>query len=146
LYWIEQYNSIEDGYNIVNHRVYQFDLDGNLLNSYLGYTEAANKIGKPQGIANIYKCCKGTISTSYGYKWSLSPNLEAIDVKKTREPHSTKKREVLQLDLSGNVIKSFSSCTEAARSVGSTTGAICHACSGRAKSCKGYRWKYSEED
>lgn len=149
-YWIEYYNSREFGYN--NTRtplIYQFDLDGNLVGSYWGYTEAARAVGEPQGMGNIYKCCKGQILTSYGYKWSFSQDKAAEMASSPRildnGRHSTQKRKVLQLDNNGNILNEFPSCAEAARAMLVSTGAICNACNGRAKSCAGYKWQYKEK-
>lgn len=149
LYWIEYYNSVAQGYNtILNRKIYQFSLNGELINIYYGYAEAANAIGKEQGSGNIYKCCQGDIKTAYGYVWSLSPDFNnrlSVSTKNASKSHSTKRREVLQLDSKGNVINKYPSCAEAARALGVTGAAITHVCNGRAKTCKGFVWKYNEE-
>lgn len=147
-YWIEFYNSIEEGYNsISNKRVYQFTLDGEFVGAHLGYSEAAKSIGKPQGKGNIYHCCQGTNQTAYGYKWSYSPTLEEkTEIKSNpNSAYSTMKRAVAQYSLSGEFIKLHPSCAEAARSVGVTASAIAHVCKGRQKTSKGYIWKYNDE-
>lgn len=147
-YWIDYYNSDSVGYNIVSSRkIYQFDLSGNLVNIYCGYAEAARSIGELHGTGNIYKSCQSPTRNAYGYKWSLSPVLDNQPGTPSinREKHSTKKRMVVQMDKEGNTINKYSSCGEAARAVGVTTGAISHACGGRTKTCKGYLWKYFEE-
>lgn len=147
-YWIDYYNSDSVGYNVVSSRkIYQFDLNGNLINIYQGYAEAARAVGEPQGVGNIYKSCQSPTRNAYGYKWSLSPTIDSQlntpPVK--RDKHSTKKRTVAQMDEEGNIINKYPSCGDAAKAIGVTAGAISHACGGRTKTCKGYRWKYCDE-
>ena len=51
--------------------VYQYDLEGNFINSYNNYSEAARAIGKmDRGASNhISEVCKGKRKTAYGYQW-----------------------------------------------------------------------------
>lgn len=150
-YWIEFYDSQTTGFNIMTqHKVYQFTKEGELINCYNGYSEAARAIGKPKGKGNIYHCCQGSINSAYGYKWSYYSDLKdkqslPIMSKQKNSGHSTKKRMVLQLTTDGELVQKYSSCAEAARAVGVTGPAIMHACNGRSKTCKGYVWKYNEE-
>lgn len=147
-YWIDYYDSLQSGYNTVKPRlIYQFTREGELVGQYCGYAEAARATGHPNGSGNILRCCQGELNTAYGFHWSLSPDLNKCEVEISKRPtHSTKKRAVQQLDLEGNIIQEFSSCTAAAKAVGATPGAICHVCNGRAKSCKGYKWMYVEQE
>lgn len=55
------------------------------------------------------------------------------------------RKPVLQLDLNDNVIKEYSSLTEAAKELNSHSGSISHAIQGkRVKKHKGFKWKYKE--
>lgn len=151
-YWIEYYNSKEKGFNVFSQqKIYQFTKNGELVNVYNGYSEAARAIGKVDGKANIYHCCKGTIKTAYGYRWSyfsdLNKEQKAPELSKQKnQGHSTKKREVLQLTTDGKLVQKYTSCADAARAVGVTSSAITHVCNGRGKTCKGFVWKYNEEN
>jgi group I intron endonuclease len=49
-------------------RVYQYDLDGNFINSF-GSTGEANRHLKKNS-ASIRKCANGTCRTAYNFKWS----------------------------------------------------------------------------
>jgi hypothetical protein len=51
-------------------------------------------------------------------------------------------RKVEQYDLDGNLIKTFQSISQAARSFNVTRGNICSALNGRIKTACGYTWKY----
>lgn len=51
-------------------------------------------------------------------------------------------KAVQQLDSNGNVISCFQSSADAAKKLKISQGAISNACSGRAKSGGGFRWRY----
>lgn len=148
--WILFYASTHELYNTIKApRVYQFTLNGELLGAYSGYSEAARAIGKPNGKTAIYNCCSGRAKTSYGYRWSTSPSLNEIpEIEKevANERRSNAKRAVSQFTLDGSLVATYESIRAAARAIGVTDGAIRHACSGRAKTCQGYVWKFTEEN
>lgn len=54
-------------------------------------------------------------------------------------------KEVYQLDLDGNIIKSFSSLQEASIETNISDTYICNVCRGRNNSAKGYKWRYADE-
>lgn len=61
----------------VNHNskiVYQYDLDGNFLESFGSIDEAARRLKKKRGTA-ISMCINGYNKTAYGFKWSASMSL-----------------------------------------------------------------------
>lgn len=76
---IEKYNSIENGYNIVNKRwsyvskrtkplkrFIQYDLSGNFIKKY----DNANELRKEGFNADAIRgCCRGRVKTSQGYIW-----------------------------------------------------------------------------
>lgn len=151
-YWIKYYNSIENGYNTISKRlIYQFTKDGTLVGTHQGYSDAARAIGIDNAKGNIYKCCMGQIKTAYGYIWSFTPDfvskIEPSCLPKSKVgSRNTKQREVLQLDEDGNVLARFPSISAAAKAVNVTSSAISQVCTGRAKRCKGYYWKYYCEE
>lgn len=49
--------------------VYQYSLDGKLLNTFSSTSEAAKAIGVNHN-SHISECCRGKIKTYKGYKWS----------------------------------------------------------------------------
>lgn len=80
-------------------------------------------------------------------KKKMSEAAKGRDMRKAIEaslkvPHKKTVKAVLQLDLSNNVINSFSSITEANNSLGKTSKAIVNCLQGRTKTAFGYRWEY----
>ena len=92
---------------ISERKVYQYDLQGNLINIYNTLKEAAeiSKINK----ALICKVCKFNGNTAGGYVWRYEG--DNFDSHKT----TTKERVVEQYDKNMNLLNTFSSLTEAAR-------------------------------
>ena len=56
--------------------------------------------------------------------------------------NSSRKRKILQCDLSGNVIKEWESIMSASKYYGVTRTNICSCCNGRQKTSAGYTWRY----
>ena len=50
----------------------KLDLEGNFLERYHSFNEAARSIHKPKGSGNINNACNGKFLTAYKYKWRLS--------------------------------------------------------------------------
>lgn len=48
-------------------KVYQYDLNGNLVDVFPSVMEIARKFGYSQG--NISECCRGKRNIAYGYTW-----------------------------------------------------------------------------
>ena len=59
------------GYSVQSKKVYQYDLENNLIAIYSSTGEAARKTGCSQ--AHIAACCRGERKTHKGYKWSYIP-------------------------------------------------------------------------
>ena len=55
-------------------------------------------------------------------------------------------KPVIQLSLNGEVIQRFESVRSAAKSVNATNSHISDACNGKYKTCKGYMWKWIEDE
>lgn len=56
------------------------------------------------------------------------------------------KRSVIQMDLNGKELNKFNSVKEAAESVGAFPQNIGSVCSGKQKSCKGFLWRYEDDN
>lgn len=77
-----QWKFIEDGMEpiakidkYINHEVYQFDRDGNLIRSFISAKEAAESVGVDP--SSIRHCILGNKKTIAGYKWSYRQSLAA---------------------------------------------------------------------
>ncbi|AGE53873.1 GIY-YIG catalytic domain-containing endonuclease [Paramecium bursaria Chlorella virus KS1B] len=54
--------------------VYQFDMNGNFIQSFQTVTEAAKYLGKTH--SSIAECARGDRNSAYGFRWSSKPTLD----------------------------------------------------------------------
>ena len=139
-YYIELYDSIKNGYNSVRGGrriqkdlskiisklenyggVVKFDLEGNYISSYSSIMVAARE-NEIQDYSGISKCCKNLRRTCGGYQWMtyndyINPDIENRG-KYRRGENNKNIKEINQYDLSGNLIATFKSATEASEKTG----------------------------
>lgn len=148
----EEKNILQPACKIVE----QYDLSGNLLNTYFSEGAAAKAIQTSR--ASISSACHkhGTI---HGYIWKfqddpitgeeIANNLkQAEENRKKAVGVAVLKRcckKVNQYDLNGNYIRTFSSVNEAGRTLGKGHGCIARVCRGEGKVSYGFIWKYVSE-
>jgi len=58
--------------NHCSKKIYQHDLEGNLLGSFGSIWEASRHLNIKDS-SNITKCARGKLKTAYGFKWSYDP-------------------------------------------------------------------------
>lgn len=118
------------------NKVYQFSLDGKLLDEWDNNTVAAEAVGVCQpSICNAIKT-KGSCA---GYYWSR--NL-SIDVSNYTN-HTGK--EVFQYDSDGRLVNRFSTLTQAAKFTNDSEKTIYRAINSQMKR-KGYYWSFVQKD
>ena len=132
-YWIQQYDSLKNGYNCTiggeGNRLYSQDAIYALWDDGLPVGEIATKIG-----------CTG--STVY---LALLSYLNYSKEESIRRRGQALARPVLQFDLNGNFIAKYASAVEADEAVGASRGSISMCCS-TSEHCtvKGYIWVWEE--
>ena len=149
IYWIEYYDSFNNGYNMTlggeacngtnDKKVYQYDLSGKLIGEYKSAHEAARQLGLQ--FTNICKVCRGERKTTGGFGWSYEKKTVEEPIK-TITKHNTK---VIQYDKSGNYIAEYKSAKEAWRKTGISDTTIGLVCKGKGKTAGGFVWKYKDE-
>lgn len=118
-------------------KVYQYDLDGNLIAEYPNTREAARTVGL-KGPSTISACCKGKRKQCRNSLWSY----EKSDIMKY-ERGATTKRRVAQYDLNDKLIKIFDSISEASKNTGAKN--IYYCCLGKRKKSNGFKWRFIDE-
>ena len=104
-------NEYNMSYGTLGHRislakskkVFQFDLDGNFLNTFYGIT-AASRITDISS-TSIRNCCHGTSKSAGGFLWSFS--------KKVKVPKYKQTKIVKKYDKNHILIKTYRSMSEA---------------------------------
>lgn len=117
-------------------KVFQLDLDGNIINEFSSSYEASRETGISQ--SSITNVCNGKRRIAGGFRWSK--NLS--ELKPLKNINRGQKR-VSQIDITTGIsINEFSSISEASRYMGVTIESISRVCRGERESCKGYKWKF----
>ena len=114
-----------------NDPILKFDLKGNFLQEYSSLLQASqqNNISK----SSISEVCKENRKSAGGFQWKYKSSNKKI----------TKiKRIVLQLSLNGDIINSFSSCSEAHRKTGISLSNINACCNKKRPTAGNYKWTY----
>ena len=138
--YILENDSLENGYNSdkgggFKKTVYQYNLDGTLKNSFDNLNLAAVSINGTK--KSISKACWNVNHTLGGYLWSYEFKEKFIP-----EPDSRKK-EVIQYSLNGNVLALYISASEASRKTGISKTCITRCCREEREQSRGFLWKYS---
>ena len=121
--------------------VIQFDLYGNFIKEFPGIQQAQRELG----IHHICECLVGKRKTSGGFQWRYSndcDNVSAVVYKKSGKPY----KEVNQYDKQMNLIKTWFSISDAAKSLGINARNIISVCQKRQKTSGGFIWRYKVED
>ena len=147
--YINQFDSIENGYNLLiggsgqttqGEAVYQLSLDKQILATYSSIREAARQL-YPEDFnsarSNIGRCCNGKLRQYRGFGWCLASQYEQYKFKLCNG--KTAGKTVYQLNSAGNIINIFSSYHEAGLAL-STTAAYIKYCCERLHNGKGYYW------
>jgi len=145
-----RYGTRAERMNIPRMRpVNQYDLNGNLLNTYKSLAEAAEKTGLD--VSTICSICKKNgVHTTHGFVFRYcdddSPWV-SFDPK-TCCGNEEKMRAVDQYDKNGNFIRSYESVNEASRITGISRRWIQSICNPERpdKSAHGYIFRYSDND
>lgn len=117
-------------------RIFQKDLDGNVVNVFTSAAEASRLTGINYTCIKDVARHRNRCNTAGGYKWEYDESY--IPFK------SNKKKPVAQIDSEGNTLAVYGSIAEAHRQTGIDKSSISHACSGiqQRKTAGGYEWKF----
>ncbi|HEY9170306.1 MAG TPA: NUMOD1 domain-containing DNA-binding protein [Lutibacter sp.] len=137
--YIFEYDAKESGYNSdegggFKKTVYQYNLDGSLINSYCCLQDAGNAVNAmKQDISraslSVNKLFKG-FYWSYNFTELFKPEPDA------------RKKEVLQYAVEGNFVANYVSVAEASRQTGLSKTCISRACRGERTISGGFIWRY----
>lgn len=129
-------NISKDRIIIAERKVYQYDLQGNLIKIYNTLKEASEQTNISKSL--ICNVCGFKGNTAGGYVWRYEEY--------AFKDHKTiaKQRAVEQYDKQMNLLNVFGSITEAAQKTNSNIGNIQAVCAGKRKTTNGYIWKYKK--
>lgn len=149
IYWINVYNSIKYGYNMIpggsngsgiakGKEVEKYSLSGEFLRRY----RSANQASEDTGIchSDICKCCRGESLRAGKYLWKYTNS----DKKIVPIIQTQVQRKVKQFTQDGVFLKQYESLAEAAKETGISKSTICKVCNGIGCTAGGFCWAYEE--
>lgn len=126
-------------YKLLYPKIYQYDFDGNLLNSFEFIQDAVNYL-HDSGITaisgNIASCCKGKKLSAVGFVWRKYP--DKFDTYKTPKNLIIEKRD----RFTGEIIEVFSSFLEIENKYGFNSSLINSCCNKYIYSAYNFHWCY----
>lgn len=147
MYWINYYNSYEQGYNatlggdgVHTRQIDQYNLSGQLIASYNNITEAINALQISESV--IRGACNKKYKTAKGYilKYQDDPTpIESLII--TAQTNNYYKKELYQYDLSGKLISIWPSitCAELQTGISNISRGINHN-----KPVSGFVWRTAD--
>lgn len=129
--------------NKLQKRIYQYDLNGNLMNVYENLNEMHEKTGYRKDY--ISAACRHQYPSANGYLWIYETEEESIEELLKKIPPSNN-HPVLQYSLDGHLIREYQSYSAAAKVVGTDKTNIARAAKTPGSTAKGYFWKDKDND
>lgn len=124
------------GLNRKSRLIYQFGMDGSMVNGYWGTAEAARKTGISDTL--IYRSLKNENLLAGGYVWMYADSFSPEKLAKRIDSYPGMRwRSVVCVETG----ERFKSMTHAAKAYGTTPGSISACCAGRLKTTAGKHWK-----
>lgn len=123
-------------------RVFQFDVSGNYMRSFINCEEAAINIPNVENINSATKairnCCLGASKTAFGFVWSYEREFKKANMGKP----------VAQYTLSGKFLRTFESIKEAETvlHIRGINASINETKKGRPRTAGNYQWRWYEND
>jgi group I intron endonuclease len=123
----------------VKEVIQQFDLEGNLINTY-NTLEEVLKILNITSRTAIKNACKGKQYQAYGFQWRKGYYINKIEKLPVKQIQG---KPIYQIDLITNeVINEFPNTTYAAKALNISKTSINNCAIGKYKQGGGYKWKY----
>ena len=153
-YYIQKYNSIDNGYNISigggsnygsGKNIYQYDLNGNYIKEWFSISDIAEAFDVNDA-SSIYNCISNKINSCFGFQWSYVKKEKIPPVKSKSEIISELKRKpVYQYDRNGIFVKKYDYLEEVEKD-GFNYKNVSECCKGKRISSGNYQWRYEQYD
>lgn len=124
------------------YTVHQFDINGNIINSFKGMREIMDAGYNYFAVRN---CCRHKTKTAHGYVWRR--NDDAFSYEEDKRNYDCCKKIVLCYDKDMNLIAEYLGTKEALRAIGKKeclNSCISRCCNGGRPSAFGYIWRYKQ--
>jgi len=126
-------------------RITQYSFAGKRIAIYATATDA--QVATGISAANCLKVANGINKSAGGFYWRKGSGPAKIDLRKYSWGNVAgglkRRKAVVQCDLSGKIIRRFTSITDAAKYMKVGIASMSGACRGDHHTCKGYKWKFA---
>ena len=153
-YYIQKYNSIDNGYNISigggsnygsGKNIYQYDLNGNYIKEWFSISDIAEAFDVNDA-SSIYNCISNKINSCFGFQWSYVKKEKIPPVKsKSKIISELKRKPVYQYDRDGVFIKKYDYLEKVGLD-GFNYKNVSECCIGNRTTCGDYQWSYEYYD
>lgn len=130
--------------------VYQYNLNGEYINTFKSATEGSKFTGT--NIGNLCACCRNVVKQANGFFWSYDfiedPSIIQLYLNGEIDFSTIKTRnekQVIQMDLNNNELKIFNSILDASQETGIPAQEISQACKNPKKVTRKFKWKYNPD-
>lgn len=120
-------------------KIIQYDLDGNFVKEYNGYSDVVEKTGYDKIV--LRKALTGKFKQCYGFIWFYKDLFSLVELFDKINNKNRKYISVIQI-LKDGTEKEWKSIAEAANSLNIDRGSITKVCNGQRKTCKNSFWKF----
>lgn len=143
-------NGIKESVDKSKRKINQYDMNGNLLNTFdsirdaYRYLEVYNMKGNIEKVCKRYRNSKGSIFKSYkGFQWRYVEDCEDISMYIIRKGnHSNQSKKICEIDKNGNIIGEYNSISECSKILGLNPSGIGQVCLGNYSTTKGHIFRY----
>lgn len=138
-YWIQYFNSVEEGYNI------SFGgRDENMVLDLTNFEKVKNLWEEGYGQKAITQLLKINVETTHNYLLKNGITEEDIKQRHRELVGKSKSKKIVQLDTNNNIIKIWDSIISIDRAKVSSRASVARCLKDPNKISKGYKWKYYE--
>ena len=120
-------------YTIYLKKVYQYDLNMNLIKEYNSVAETSKQTNIPQNL--ISSCCNNKQVQTNGFIFRFEENKDIPRINK-------RKKHIIQYDLDMNIITEFESIIETSKKLNINCSCIFDCCNGKQKTSGGFVFRY----
>lgn len=147
-FWIQHYNSYEQGYNMtrggagyyIGHTIYCYTLKGNLYKIYKDFAEASEDTGIDVTIIKSAVYNHGW--SGGGYQWFFEEDKDNVkDLSNLSQNYGKISPLTIQYDISGNYIKTFTTIQEAEQATGVLSSGIARCINQEINHSGGFIWR-----
>lgn len=128
--------------NRFSKKVNQYDMDGNFIKTF----DSIKSVSDTYNVysSNIVSCCKNKSISSCGFRWKYFTDNSQL--KEIKDKNESKYIAVCKYSMDGELLETYKSVSDAAKSINKSTSAVSGVCKGKEKSIGGFIFRYQGDE